>query len=78
MTTNPRPSLRDALDAHCRACIYDPYATGKWREQVAACTSANCSLFNVRPVPRECVRNGDIDPAKVAAVRAKLNRGANA
>lgn len=54
--TEHRASLREAIDAHCRACIFDPGATGKWREQVAACSSANCHLHAVRPVPRERVR----------------------
>lgn len=47
------PSLRKAIDDHCKACIYDPYAEGlgKWREQVAACTSPECPLYPVRPRP---------------------------
>ena len=35
--------------------IYDPDVVGKWREQVAACSSSNCELFDVRPMP---VRSG--------------------
>ena len=73
MTPNPRPSLRDTVNAKCRECIYDNLSAGAWREQVAACTSACCPLFDVRPVPRECIRNGQMNPAKIAAVRAKLD-----
>lgn len=44
------PSLRNAIDAMCRACIYDPGSgTGAWREQVSACSSSNCPLHPVRP-----------------------------
>jgi hypothetical protein len=43
------PSLRRAIDATCRSCIYDPFAEGTWREQVTACVSANCPLHPVRP-----------------------------
>lgn len=67
-----RPSLRASIDAKCKECIYDSLTAGKWREQVAVCTSANCSLFPVRPVPIQCVANGFIDMAKVAVVRERL------
>lgn len=70
MTT--RPSLRASIDAKCKECIYDPLSAGKWREQVADCTSATCALFDVRPVPVQCVANGFIDLAKVAKVRQGL------
>jgi hypothetical protein len=43
-------SLRTAINAKCRSCIYDPgCGGGGWREQVAACSSANCPLHPVRP-----------------------------
>ena len=73
MSTTARTSLREAINAKCRGCIFDPDARGKWREQVAACTSGNCELFDVRPVPRDCVHNGVLIPAQIAAVRAKLD-----
>lgn len=47
-----RPSLRAAIDAMCKNCIYDPGSgNGGWREQVHACSSSNCALHAVRPVP---------------------------
>ena len=48
-----RPSLRAAIDAKCKSCIYDPGSRGlgAWREQVAACSSTNCPLHPVRPLP---------------------------
>lgn len=72
MTDITRVSLRSAINAKCRDCIYDPKARGKWREQVADCVSANCALHAVRPVPRDCMAGGLICPVKVAEVRAKL------
>ena len=47
-----RKSLRAAIDAKCKECIYDPYGgAGTWRQQVAHCTSPRCPLFDVRPMP---------------------------
>ena len=45
-----RPSLRAAINAMCRGCIYDPGARGNWREQVQACSSSNCPLHPLRPI----------------------------
>jgi hypothetical protein len=46
-----RPSLRAAINAMCRSCIYDPVAgRGNWRQQVTACTATSCALFRIRPV----------------------------
>lgn len=44
-------SLRKAIDARCKQCIYDPYDNGTWRMQVERCTSPSCALFEVRPLP---------------------------
>jgi hypothetical protein len=47
-----RPSLRSSIDRMCKSCIYDPgNGNGGWREQVAACSSSNCPLHSVRPLP---------------------------
>jgi len=43
-------SLRSAINAKCKECIYDPIAgVGAWRRQVTECSSATCPLFEVRP-----------------------------
>jgi len=43
-------SLRSAIDAKCRDCIYDPTAgLGHWRRQVDACHVIACPLWAVRP-----------------------------
>lgn len=45
-------SLRKAIDAKCKDCIYDPQCGGgTWREQVAQCSSIRCPLWPVRPGP---------------------------
>jgi hypothetical protein len=64
-----RPSLRDAIDAMCKSCIYDPgNGEGAWREQVAGCSSANCPLHSVRPLPVKASKpavESENDPALV-------------
>jgi hypothetical protein len=44
-------SMRAAINAFCRDCIHDPLEPGSWRAQVAACTSSDCALFKLRPMP---------------------------
>lgn len=66
-------SLRKAINAKCRECIYCPDSgNGTWRQQVAACTSTGCPLYPVRPKPTasitqplnapEIPENGQFDP----------------
>lgn len=44
--------LREAINAKCKECIYDPQrGNGTWRQQVKACTCNLCPLFAVRPLP---------------------------
>ncbi len=43
-------SLRGAINAKCRDCIYDPLSgMGTWRQQVEACECSDCPLHPVRP-----------------------------
>jgi hypothetical protein len=71
MSTNPtrtegRPSLRTAIDAKCKSCIYDPLSgMGNWRQQVAACTVTRCPLYAVRPVsaPKVALKGRPADGA---------------
>jgi len=42
-------SLRAAINAKCKDCIYDPLAGGTWRAQVEGCTCRICPLWPVRP-----------------------------
>ena len=66
-------SRADAIAAKCRDCIHDPLSAGTWREQIAACTSANCDLHDLRPVPRSCMAGRFIDRAAIAALRVRLD-----
>lgn len=43
------PSLRAAINAHCKSCIYHESNGGTWRQQVEACTVTRCELYPVRP-----------------------------
>lgn len=42
--------LRSAINSMCKDCIYDASGKGTWRQQVEACTSYKCPLYDVRPV----------------------------
>jgi hypothetical protein len=45
-------SLRGAINAKCKDCIYDPLSGGgTWREQVAQYSAPACPLWIVRPSP---------------------------
>ena len=65
-------SLRKAINRKCRECIYDQRGPGTWRQQVSGCTSINCPLHPVRPMPTdntaeplnapEIPENGQFDP----------------
>ena len=48
-----KPGLRGKVNAMCAYCIYDPYQSGTWLEQVKKCTSRTCPLYSVRPQPQE-------------------------
>ncbi len=47
-------SMRKAINAKCKDCIYDPKSgLGTWRQQVEGCTSTNCALYPLRPVSKK-------------------------
>ena len=73
-----RPSLRAAINAMCKSCLYDPgNGDGAWREQVQGCSSSNCPLHAVRPSPVKAKKPGeDARPAQLGPVGA--NEGADA
>jgi hypothetical protein len=48
---NTRPSLRLAINKKCGECIFDSNAPGTRLQQIEACTSKTCPLYNVRPRP---------------------------
>ena len=49
MAKKKRPSLRQAINDQCKACIFDKAAAGTWKKQVEDCTATDCSLYPVRP-----------------------------
>lgn len=53
------PSLRQAINAKCKECIYDPIGRGTWRQQVEACTSYACPLYPIRP--KAMLRRKDVE-----------------
>jgi hypothetical protein len=65
-------SLRGAINAKCRDCIFDELERGRWLQQVDACTIRECSLWAVRPRSGAagCVNSRDDSPAKVAVLAA--------
>jgi hypothetical protein len=45
-------SLREAINAKCKDCCYDPRSgAGTWRAQAAQCGVPACPLWPVRPAP---------------------------
>ena len=52
MTAAARPSMRRAINAMCKDCIFDPMGGGNWRQQVSACSTPSCPLFELRPLSR--------------------------
>lgn len=49
----PGQSLRAAIDAKCRDCIFDEHAPGRWRQQVSACACTKCALWPHRTHRRQ-------------------------
>jgi len=42
-------SLRKAINAKCKDCIYDDVAAGTWLQQTSLCRAKSCPLYEVRP-----------------------------
>ena len=65
-------SLRNAINAKCRDCIYDPKSgLGTWRQQVSLCTVYACPLWQFRPVA-ERMQDGMPPPRTPEESRAWL------
>jgi len=43
-------SFKKCIENYCKICTYDHTQPGTWREQVEACTTTSCPLWEVRPV----------------------------
>ncbi len=61
-----RLTRKQAIDAFCKECIYDPKGgNGTWREQVTNCTAHKCPLYEWRPVSsKENARVSQLEPTK--------------
>ena len=51
----PKIGLRQAINDHCKSCIYDSAAAGNWRQQVSVCQIKDCALYPVRPQSRTAI-----------------------
>ena len=53
-------SLRSAINAFCKYCIYDPkwVGGGNWRQQVEKCPSTDCPLYECRPTSKPHSQRG--------------------
>lgn len=69
-------SLRAAIDAKCRDCIYDPGGGGTWREQVQACSSGNCPLHPLRPISARKTRAAGLEATPMPAAPVSALHGA--
>jgi hypothetical protein len=63
---------KEAIDKHCIGCGYDEDESGGKLQQVAICKHIGCDFFHLRPVPRECWKNGDYDEEAIEALREVL------
>jgi len=64
-------SMREAINAKCKWCIYDDKAEGTWRKQVELCTCTDCPLHTYRPVTTsKSLQKGPM-PAGLKAYHAK-------
>ena len=71
----PKKSLRGAINAHCKSCVYDPKAPGTWLAQVSCCACSDCKLFEVRPttntIPESVIHYYGVTKAELSRLRLK-------
>ena len=65
VTQKPRASLRAAIDAACKQCIYDPQAPGGWRQQTHLCSCQRCPLWPVRPLSESAIPQRLLDEFQI-------------
>lgn len=71
-TANAVTSLRAAINAMCRSCIYDPANGGTCRKQIIECYVVKCPLRPVRPGATKKVRVPS--EKQLAAMQLNANR----
>lgn len=53
-----KPGFKGRVNAKCIECIYDDIGgNGAWRQQVEACTSTGCPLYEIRPKSKSDANN---------------------
>lgn len=57
----PKIGLRQAINDHCKNCVYDPVAAGTWRAQVTLCSVTSCALHPVRPTTKSAIPESTLD-----------------
>jgi hypothetical protein len=67
------PSLRGAINAYCRECIYDHLGGGTCRQQIIKCTILKCPLYPVRPGAAKPERT--YSEAQLAAQQKLIEQG---
>ena len=55
--TGKKRSRKQAIEAFCKHCIYDPTWDGTWRQQTEACETDDCELYAFRPMSRTNTSN---------------------
>jgi hypothetical protein len=65
---------KKAIKEFCIECCYDPLVAGGAVQQVAVCPATKCKLFHLRPMPRNCKKNGKPDLEAIAALKEELDR----
>jgi hypothetical protein len=73
-------SLRAAINAFCKSCLYDPIGgSGTWRQQVEACTAPHCPLYPVRPKSTasgaEDEESGNLAPEPAVSTDSEVRHG---
>jgi hypothetical protein len=72
-------SRKQAIEAFCKHCIYDPTWDGTWRQQTEACEKDDCQLYPFRPMSRTTttdVANGvSKNSTPVGAIEGVANIG---
>lgn len=73
-----KPSLRGAINAHCKSCVYDDLAAGTWRTQITLCAVTICSLYPVRPTTNSLIPESVLDYYQVTGPERALYRSPSA
>ena len=68
-------SLRAAINANCKACIFDKGAPGTWLGQVTLCSVKTCELYDVRPttdtIPESVIKYYGVTKGEISRLSLK-------